>query len=140
MSKGLTTLVRLHKWKLDEKRRELAELDRLVGQLRGEIVRLDSEIASEKALAGGNIEASLTFPAYAKAMRGRRSKLEESIARIDEQTERVTGELADIFQEVKRYEIAQNHRHQASLREGRRRERIALDEVALVRHGRNAAE
>src|SRR5919199_4442162 len=103
---ALETLIRVHRWQLDERRQQLGELDRLADKLRLERRRLDDEDAAEQRAAALSHEASLAYPNYAAALRDRRAKLDASIAGVEEQIVRARDALAEAFQEVKRYELA----------------------------------
>ena len=45
--KAIDGLIRLHRWRLDEKRLKLSELERLVGTLREEIRKLGELVTAE---------------------------------------------------------------------------------------------
>ena len=139
----LKTLIRLHKWKLDEKRRALAELEALAERLAEEKRRLEDEVLAEQAAARASEDAGFAYAAYAKVVIERRRRLEESIAQVARQIETAREEMADAFQEVKRYELAQEGRDRRDRERLRRREGAMLDEVAVtgfMRRRREAAE
>lgn len=87
---AIASLVRLHRWQLDERRRELADLDQLAHTLRQEVERLGLEVRQ------GADE--------------RRHKLEQTLASIEHQITLVREALAEAYHEVKRYEIAAANR------------------------------
>ena len=66
MSSGLHTLIRLHKWRLDEKRRALAELQALADKLAQDTARLEREITAEQEIARTSPEASFGYGNFAK--------------------------------------------------------------------------
>ena len=49
--KGLDSLIRLHKWRLDEKKREITALQNFAGRLKKERERLVLDFEQEKAVA-----------------------------------------------------------------------------------------
>ncbi len=55
---ALDSLVRLHRWQLDERRRRLADLDQLAAKLNDDIIRLAEEEAREQAAASASLEAA----------------------------------------------------------------------------------
>ena len=55
--RGLDSVIRLQKWRLDEKRRQLGDLLSLSEQLQTELANLEAELQAEQALAARNFEA-----------------------------------------------------------------------------------
>lgn len=128
---SLDTLIKLHRWQLDEQRRRVAEIETLFGRLRTELARLEEEKASEQSVAGGSHEASYAYASYARQLVERRQKLERSVREAAEQAAQARATLAEAFAEVKRYEIAAANR---LLARHRRLERLAQqdsDEMAI---------
>ena len=131
MSSGLHTLIRLHKWRLDEKRRALAELQALADKLAQDTARLEREILAEQEIARTSPEASFGYGNFAKQAIERRRRLAESVAQVEHQIAEATEEMAEAFQELKRYELAQEGRDRRDEAKRKTRENAALDEVAL---------
>jgi flagellar export protein FliJ len=128
---SLDTLIKLHRWRLDEQRRKVAEFEHLAESLRAELQRLDAEEQFEQRVAGGSHEANYAYSGYAKSLIDRRGKLTRSIADTDQQIVDARAALADAFAEVKRYEIAAANRLLAKHRGIERLRQQELDEVAL---------
>ena len=131
MSSGLHTLIRLHKWRLDEKRRALAELQALADKLVQDTARLEREILAEQEIARSSPEASFGYGNFAKQAIERRKRLAQSVAQVEHQIAEATEEMAEAFQELKRYELAQEGRDRREDAKRKTRENAALDEVAL---------
>ncbi|GEO42910.1 flagellar export protein FliJ [Skermanella aerolata] len=131
MSSGLHTLIRLHKWRLDEKRRALAELQALADKLAQDTARLEREILAEQEIARSSPEASFGYGNFAKQAIERRKRLAQSVAQVEHQIAEATEEMAEAFQELKRYELAQEGRDRREDAKRKTRENAALDEVAL---------
>jgi flagellar FliJ protein len=128
---ALDSLIRLHRWQVDERRRHLADLEGLAAQLTEEHRRLDREEVREQTAAAASPEAAITYANYARVLIDRRRKLAQSQAEVAEQTERSRAALAEAFQEVKRYEImAVNRARQQQRREERRQQRV-LDDLGV---------
>src|SRR4051812_44625637 len=99
--KGLDALIRLHRWRLDEKRRELVELERLEDKLLEMVRRIDQEVAAEQAFAAqGNVQG-FAFGGFAAGIMERRKRLEASMAEIRQQMDAKTEEVAEVFRELK---------------------------------------
>lgn len=140
MAGDLKALIRYHKWRLDEKRRALAELHSLADKLREQLAALEDEIKAEQETARQSTEAALTFANYITQANFRKKTLAESIAQVDRQIEVATDEMRDVFQEVKRYEIAQEERTRREKEKIRRREAAMFDEVAATGFQRRQKE
>lgn len=137
---SLASVIRLHKWQLDEQRRALADLHNLADRLKSEAERLEEEIRHEQETAKADFEASFGYPAYAKAATERRKRIAQSIAQVDRQIAAATDAVAESFQELKRFELAEEERKRREADKLRRKENAMLDETALVGFRRRKAE
>ncbi len=135
---SLDTLIKLHRWQLDEQRRRVTEFETLADKLRAEWNRLDEEERNEQAVAGGSREASMTYSEYAKVLIERREKLMSSIRETDEQILKAREVLSGIFEEVKRYETAAANRLLAQHKKLERLIQQDMDEIALEGFRRKA--
>jgi len=135
----LDSLIRVNRWKLDERRRQLGELERLFERLGSEAIRLETELTSEQHAAGASPEAGYAYAGYARELIVRRQKLAASISEVEGQLIIAREALAESFGEVKRYEIAAANRQKRERLAVERRQRIAQDEVAAQIHRRNAS-
>lgn len=138
--KGLTTLIRLHKSTVDERRRVLTALQDQRQRLVEELVRLEQELLREQAVAAGTLEASMTYAGFARHVIHERDRLNRAIAAMDAQIARAEESVAEAFQELKRYELALEEQKRRQTEEFKRRETQRLDETASVRFSRRQAE
>ncbi|MBV9522237.1 MAG: flagellar FliJ family protein [Alphaproteobacteria bacterium] len=136
---ALSTLIRANRWKIDEQRRQLGELERLAERLREESVRLEQELTSEQQVAAASLEAGYSYPGYARELIERRRKLANSLAEVEGQMTTAREALAEAFREMKRYEITAANRMKRERIAAERRQRIAQDEVAMQTFRRRAA-
>ena len=134
--KGLPNLIRLHRWRLDEKRRNLAELERLAAELRDQGHRMEQEVKLEQEAAGASPEAGFAYGAYAEAVIARRAKLAASLAEVKARIAQAAADVTASFQDLKRLEIAQDHRDEAARRRADKAEQAMLDELGLVSYRR----
>lgn len=134
--KGMATLVRLAKFRLDEARRQLAELERLREHLNKSLDKLADEVAQEQQVAGRSGEAFNGYAAFAKAAMGRRAIIEQSIAELVPSLTEAEAAVTAAFQEMKRYELAEEHRLRRAEDKRRRRDQAVLDETGLARFQR----
>jgi len=136
----LRPLIRLHRWRLDEKQRVLAALHAQEERLLGEAEALEAEIKAEQKTVRDSFEVSFGYAGYAQAAIGRRERLARAIADIRQQLAAATEDLAEQFQEVKRYELAQEERERQEKERLRHKENEMLDETAVVGFRRRKQE
>ncbi len=135
MAAGLHGLIRLHEWRVDEKRRRLGDLLRLLGDLEARAQALESEIVSEQRVAAAvPAEGGRTYGAFALAAVERRERLAESIAQAEAEVSAARNELRIAHAELRRYEIAQENRDRRDAEDRDRRERIELDDVGIQQY------
>ncbi len=132
----LQPLIRLHRWQLDEKRRALAELEALSDRLHEQVGQLDEELAREQAFAAQAAEPPQGFGAYTQAMLDRKSRLNESIEEVRQQIATSRDQIAEAFQELKRFELVQEDRDRREAARRKRRETQTYDEIGTSRHHR----
>ena len=136
---ALDQLVRLHRWNLDEKRQKLAELERFRAKMTSNIESLEAELEREQTLAAHSQIASISLPSFIKATIDRRRKIEDSIVGIDLSINAVRDEIAQAFQEFKKYETAHGNHERREAAKQSRREQVAADEQSIDQHRRQAA-
>lgn len=137
--KRFEPLIRLHRWQLNERRRHLAELETAAEATRDRIASLDAMLAAEAREADRDLSQRAAFPAYAEATRGRRAKLVETLDMLTASIAEAREEVTVAFQELKKYELAQEARRRREHEASARRERILLDEMAIEGYRRNRA-
>lgn len=135
----LDSLIRLHRWQLDERRRVLATLEELAGTLAEQQRLLEEENQREQQAALASFDAAAGYAGYAHGFLLRRRKLEQSRAEVAEQIVRAREALAEAFQEMKRYEITAAHRARQQERREARRQQQVLDDLGIDRFRRKAA-
>ncbi len=138
---ALSSMVRVHRWILDEKRQKLGDLERLADKMRDDVRRLDEDIAREREIARASHEASTTYSAFVVAATTRRRKIENSLANLEREVGLARDEVSEAFQELKQFETARNNAAERERSERNRREQLALDEmgVGLYRRSRSAS-
>lgn len=134
--KGIDSLIRLHKWRVDEERRRLAALESMAFDFARRLEALEAELQHEAAVAGSSIDAGISFGGYAAGMRSRRERLIQSREEVEAEIVNVREMVSRAFQELKRYEIvAEDRRRRAALKE-KRAEQSILDEMGVERFRR----
>ena len=135
----LGSRVRVHSGVLDEKCQKLAGLEELAGKMHEDLENLEAELDSEQRAATGSIEGTIAFPAFVAAALERRKKLRESIAGLGLAIDAARAEVREAFQEVKKYELAQEIHERREREKVARREQRELDELGANMHQRKKA-
>ncbi len=138
--KGLATLIKLSKRKLDELRRKLGNLEGQKTQLEEAIRKLSEELAREMELAGKQPEMSGFFGGFAKRIQQRQEAMHQEIKKIEIEITKTRDEISEAFSEQKKYEIAADNAKKRAAEEQNRKDTIALDEIAEQQHRRKAKE
>ena len=136
---ALDSVIRLHRWQLDERRRDLAALEELAAKLVEERAKLDAEDVREQAAASASREAAFGYAAYARTLIDRRRMLERSQAETADRIVAAREALAEAFQEMKRYEIAAASRLRQQQQQEARRQQQVLDGLGTDAHRRKSA-
>ncbi|PWC39611.1 flagellar export protein FliJ [Azospirillum sp. TSO35-2] len=137
---SLKTIIRLQKLQLDEKRRVLAELHTLADRLRAEIEKVKQDVLHEQETVRDDFSVSFTYSNFAQAALERGRKLGESLGQVEAQINIATDEMAESFQELKRFELAEEERLKRERDKQKRKDANMLDETALVGFRRRQAE
>lgn len=135
---GLEGLIRINKWKLDEKRQALAELERLAQRLRDQLTMLEQEIVAEQKTAGASFEAGAAYGDYANGVIARRATLSKSLSEVEGQIRHALDEVADAFRELKKFDIVKARRDREAAEKSKRLQQMQLDEIGLTLHRRSA--
>ena len=135
---SLHSVIRVHRWQLDEKRRALSDLESLAERLSHELRRLDEEVEQEREAAGRNAGSNADFATYYKTVQLRREHLTESREQVERQIAAASKEIAESYRDLKKYEIAQSDRERNAQLRRRRRETAVLDEIAVTGHNRRS--
>jgi flagellar export protein FliJ len=137
VAKNLKGLIRLHQWMVDERRRKLGELLKMLAELEDRSRHLEAElVAEQKAAAKAPETAGFLYGNYARHVIERRERLAKSIASTESQITAAREELNEAYRELKKFQVAQEVRDRRAALEATRREQSVLDEVGLSMHRR----
>jgi flagellar export protein FliJ len=100
--------------------------------LHAEAAQLEAEVKAEQETARTDFEVSFGYARFARAALARRARLAQSITQVQTQIATATDALAEAFQEVKRYELAQEERERRDNEKLRHKENEMLDETASI--------
>ena len=138
--KSLDTLIRLQKWQLDEKRRQLGDLRRMHADLAAAIARMDEDIANEAVLARKDPSLGASFGVFAQAAAGRKQKLVVSLRELEGQIAIAEQEISEAFTELKKIELTKENREARIRQATARRTQAGLDEVGSMMARRRQLE
>jgi flagellar FliJ protein len=135
----LSTLIKMHKHQLDEKRRALTDLENLRADLVAQREKLDGELAREQEVAKQVECGAFAYAGFHQGYIQRRDKLMASLAELETRIAAAHQEVSEAYQDVKRHEIALASRQRKQREEEDRRTQNTLDEVSLDMHRRRSA-
>lgn len=99
------TLLRLHRFRTEEKRRQVADIDFMIQDFMRKYEELDAQMKFEESRNGVTDPAHFNYSLSAKAVRSRRDNLMRSIAELRDQMADAQGALAAEEQELHRVEL-----------------------------------
>ena len=129
---SLKTLIRLHRFLLDEKRKELGRHLRFEAALikRKELLR--TRYLEEEAVANTNPVAAVTFGQFVDWYISEQKTADSALQAVRVQIEKARDEIMEAFQTLKTYEITQDNREKREKAELERKMGLILDEIGLV--------
>ena len=137
--KSRDTLIRLKRFHVDEKRRQVAQIEAMIADFQRMASDLDREISVEQTRAGIDDPGHFAYPTYAKAAIQRRENLTRSADELRVQLEDAKGLLSEAFEELKKVELLDERDQQREKTAENTRDQKAMDDIGLARHGRKAS-
>jgi len=113
--KARENLVRLKQFQVNEKRKQLLQLDMMIGEFDRMATELDLQITAEEKKAGITDTGHFAYPTFAKAARLRRDNLKNSQLDLVQQREAARDALIEAEGELSKAEMLES-------RDGRGRE------------------
>ncbi|OKH88995.1 flagellar FliJ family protein [Thalassospira sp. TSL5-1] len=130
MAKDFKALVRVRKWALDEKQRELGEMLRVAEHLKQERQELERAVKAEQKVAAENPQtAGFAYGNFASAIIREREALEQQIKAQEDKIDAFRDQVAQAFKDMKTAEISERNRIAALRAEEERKEQETLDEI-----------
>lgn len=139
MTDKLATLVRLHRWRLDEQRRLLGEAVRKLGDAEQCVQALDEEVGLEQQVARDAFESTVFYGSYVLATVARRNDAVQGVANAQAAVAERRASLTTAWQTLRTFELAEESRRERYEQEVARRERWQLDEIAVIARARAEA-
>lgn len=99
------TLLRLHRFRTEDKRRQVADIDGMIQDFMRKYDDLDAQVKFEESRNGVSDPGHFNYSLSAKAARGRRDNLMRSIAELRDQLADAQAALTEEEQELRRAEM-----------------------------------
>jgi len=130
--KSLATLIKLQKTHVDEQQLVLAKMREQLALVVAQVEALCDEQEQQRQLLHENPDLSLTYGEYVKNVIKKMEVLEKKKKAAEYAVDIAHQRLAEVFEEQKRYELAEQNRIEEEEREQQRRETHTLDEVGSI--------
>jgi flagellar export protein FliJ len=95
----------LHRFRTEEKRRKVADIESMIADLMRKHDDLDAQIKMEEQRTGVSDPAHFNYSMAAKSTRGRRDNLLKTVGDLKDQLNAAQGELADEEGELRKIEL-----------------------------------
>jgi flagellar export protein FliJ len=128
--KSRESLIRLKRFQVDEKRRQVTQIESMIAEFHRMADELDDQIRTEQERVGITDVAHFAYPTFAKAAATRRDNLRNSAHELDDQLEKARDELSEAIEELKKFEQLEERDHQREREAQEQAEQDQLDEVA----------
>jgi flagellar FliJ protein len=128
------TLIRMQRFLVDEKRRDVTQIEQMVADFETKQTELQSQIEAEQDSSGIFDVTHFAYPTFAKAAVVRRDNLKASIDGLQEQLEVVRENLTELISELKRLESLGECEDRVRRNEATYIEQRELDEVSASMH------
>lgn len=130
------SLIRLKKFQVDEKRRQVAQIEMMVADFERMASELDQQIEIEHTKTGISDVAHFAYSTFAKAAQTRRDNLLASANDMRGKLEAAQDALAEALEDLKKVELLDQREHQREKDEQNKLEQEGYDEVARLRFRR----
>ena len=102
--KSRETVIRLNKFRVEERRRRVAQIETMIAEFERIAGELDREIKIEQDRVGIHDPAHFAYPTYAKAATQRRENLKRSADDLKIQLADAKSALEEAFEDMKKIE------------------------------------
>lgn len=130
------SLIRLKKFQVDEKRRQVAQIEMMVNDFERMASELDQQIEIEHTKTGISDVAHFAYSTFAKAALTRRDNLLNSASDMRGKLEAAQDGLAEALEDLKKVELLDQREHQREAAEQLKVEQSEYDEIGRLRFSR----
>ena len=130
------SLIRLKKFQVDEKRRQVSQIEMMVADFERMAAELDQQIDIEHTKTGISDVAHFAYSTFAKAAMSRRDNLLNSASDMRGKLEAAQDALAEALEDLKKVELLDQREHQREAAEQLKVEQQEYDEIGRLRFSR----
>ncbi|MFK8033097.1 MAG: flagellar FliJ family protein [Hyphomicrobiales bacterium] len=134
--KSRESLIKLKRFQVDEKRRQLAQIEGMIADFQVMADELDAQVLSEQKRTGIEDVAHFAYSTFAKAAAQRRSNLMTSVEDLDKQRAVAHDALSESVEDLKKIELLAERDQVKAKLESDWVEQEEMDEIANQRHHR----
>ncbi|WIJ26094.1 flagellar export protein FliJ [Devosia sp. RR2S18] len=127
------SLIRLKKFQVDEKRRQVSQIEMMVADFERMAAELDQQIEIEHTKTGISDVAHFAYSTFAKAASVRRDNLLASANDMRGKLEAAQDALAEALEDLKKVELLDQREHQRERDEQLKVEQSEYDEMGRLR-------
>ena len=128
------SLIRLKKFQVDEKRRQVAQIEMMIADFERMASELDQQIEIEQQKTGISDVAHFAYSTFAKAAMQRRDNLLASATDMKVTLETAQDGLAEAVEELKKVELLDQREHGREVAADAKAEQADYDEIGRLRH------
>ncbi len=130
------SLIRLKKFQVDEKRRQVAQIEMMIADFERMAGELDQQIEIEQQKTGISDVLHFAYSTFAKAAIARRDNLLASAHDMKDKLEAAQDALAEAIEDLKKIELLDQREHGREIAEQAKIEQAEYDEIGRYRHQR----
>lgn len=128
--KSRDSLLRLKRFQVDEKRRQVSQIETMLSDFQRNIEDLNEQIRVEQERSGISDPTHYAYPTFAKAAMTRRENLETSMGDLRAQLENAQADLGEAYEELKKIELIEERNERMARQQAEKAEQDRIDEAA----------
>lgn len=132
--KSRESLIRLKRFQVDEKRRQVSQIELMIAEFTRMMGDLDDQILAEQNRVGIHDVTHFAYPTFARAAIQRRDNLKVSVRDLEDKLEAARAALAEAVEDMKKIELIEERDHNREREARDAAEQDALDDMASRRH------
>ena len=137
--KSRNSLIRLKRFQVDEKRRQVMQIEMMIAEFERMAAELDDQILAEQKRSGITDITHFAYATFAKAAMTRRDNLMGSANDLRGQLDAAQAALSEAVEEMKKIELLEERDQMREKTAQDAAEQDALDEVAARRSYHHAS-
>jgi flagellar export protein FliJ len=136
MKSRAESLIRLKKFQVDEKRRQVVQIETMIADFERMAGELDQQIEIEHQKTGISDVAHFAYSTFAKAATQRRDNLIASARDMKDTLEAAQDALAEAVEDLKKVELLDQRENGREAAAELKSEQAEFDEIGRLRHTR----